>query len=871
MTDLNQNNGFHLDPANPITSLTMSTDNVTLNPDNSKSAVEIKREDLFADVPLTPPHTHSSDTSPPIISDSNPESPICIRVWPPKNWVQMPVEKALALGYCYIPSGSTTPRQCVLKGYGKLGQDEATLANGTKVSLRDLNSKAWSIYSTPNYTSNHKDSGVLSCTVLFAEHDKLTKDERLALIAKLTKEGFKPSWIVETRNSDHIYLRLKEAISPDQWRLLTKRLIKHLDSDPSVSNPSRCMRLAGYDHTTYNAETGLIERVLVKEVGRNNAAYTFEQLDEFLPQLTAKSKSESKPSKPSVVYAKAPISELRKTLMEKLDVERADNRDQWRRVTMGLHHETNGSEEGRVLAHEFSARSAKYNAAEVDRDWDSYDSSKPNPATWATVKLWASLDTPEVIPVIFSVYEVAYQALFKKEQIWAAVDAAPYLWVETHFERKELAEFEAVVNEYCRNLQSFRPETKEKPAAYVFPLANPNQMRLVSEYCLRCLQVPAKSVNPFDILNCTNGYLKLSFGSTLTWELIKHTPDYFVTAAPGTTYDPDADTTELDNMLRCIDSDKQEAVLRTLAAALNLAHVRASRGRAVKGLLLVGSGSNGKDVLRIAISLLLGVSCTSASLGDFQDYDQRRKFGLSQLLGSKINWPSESTGLIQLDRLQALKAVLSGDQITIEGKGRDGVPYSPSCLCVFNTNDMPNIHGGQEAIKTRFAILKMTKTFKTKPDASRADELQADPRFHDNTEWLSANVLPALLNRLLKEYQDLLAEGIDYSPLDAAMEEAQQESFHLRDFCKDAGIVEDSKGLVKASTVFDKLQKWYRGPGGMVNPEDPSLKPDTGRLSDKAIAVPHQLFKKLLEIFPHIEKGPRTNDSYYIHGITLPH
>jgi len=43
--------------------------------------------------------------------------------------------------------------------------------------------------------------------------------------------------------------------------------------------------------------------------------------------------------------------------------------DDWLHVVMALHHETGASSDGLALAHEFSSRSSKYNADEVDLEW----------------------------------------------------------------------------------------------------------------------------------------------------------------------------------------------------------------------------------------------------------------------------------------------------------------------------------------------------------------------------------------------------------------------------------------------------------------------------------------------------------------------
>jgi predicted P-loop ATPase len=60
--------------------------------------------------------------------------------------------------------------------------------------------------------------------------------------------------------------------------------------------------------------------------------------------------------------------------------------DAWRNVIFGIHHATNGSAEGKRIAHEFSARSAKYDKAFLDKNvWRHIKSDRPNAITERTI------------------------------------------------------------------------------------------------------------------------------------------------------------------------------------------------------------------------------------------------------------------------------------------------------------------------------------------------------------------------------------------------------------------------------------------------------------------------------------------------------
>lgn len=58
---------------------------------------------------------------------------------------------------------------------------------------------------------------------------------------------------------------------------------------------------------------------------------------------------------------------------------------EWRNAIWAIHHATDGSDEGRELAHRWSARDRRYREQQVDMLWDSADPDYPQPVTLATL------------------------------------------------------------------------------------------------------------------------------------------------------------------------------------------------------------------------------------------------------------------------------------------------------------------------------------------------------------------------------------------------------------------------------------------------------------------------------------------------------
>ncbi|MFM6912870.1 MAG: DUF5906 domain-containing protein, partial [Dolichospermum sp.] len=261
------------------------------------------------------------------------------------------------------------------------------------------------------------------------------------------------------------------------------------------------------------------------------------------------------------------------------------------------------------------------------------------------------------------------------------------------------------------------------------------------------------------------------------------------------------------------------------------------------------TGSNGKDALREAISTIFGKQgVTSATLNDFQQYDDGRRFPLSSLIYSRINWASENTNSSKLDRIQSLKAAITGNPLVAEAKGKDGQEFTPNSVFLFNINDVPNMQGSLEAILSRYGVLDFKKTYKTNADPSKG-ELEADPRFAYDPLFLRLMVCPALLNRLLDSLKDLMVNGIDYSCTREALEDIQSENSHLFQFIQDTGLTYDPNSYLSAADIWTRLEQWYLDNGTLTYEETSTGKQkaiwaDQSRFADRNIKAVNQVLAR---------------------------
>jgi putative DNA primase/helicase len=376
--------------------------------------------------------------------------------------------------------------------------------------------------------------------------------------------------------------------------------------------------------------------------------------------------------------------------------------------------------------------------------------------------------------------------------------------------------------------------------------------------------VNQNAVEPAEVnvggLNCSNGVVVVKADGSHV--LMPHSPNKVYTYV-GCKYDPNIDPADCDRLLECLEPKQREIFLRTAAAALDLKLVRSKlTGRGVKGLLCHGEGSNGKDTLRAVLAAVFGRGMTGKSLSDFKSYDMGRKFTLAGIEGSICNWASENTSKVDLDNIQSLKQLITGDPLDIERKGKDSYEYKPIAIFFANCNKLPSITGGTAAIDDRYGILRFDKTYARNADASQG-ELEADPRFKDDEKFILEQIAPAMLNKLLERLPLLLIEGIDYKATLEAMREAQEESRHLWQFVRDVGIEVQPSGRIYIKDLWELLQKWYVETGTLEIEEGSNSKnkliwQDLPNKYDTPVKAVNQVFARFSEIYPKLQKVRHT-------------
>lgn len=725
-----------------------------------------------------------------------------------------------------------------------------------------------------------RDVEITTCRALFCEWDDRPKEWQLQAWRELGLP--EPSIQNDTGGkSIHNYWILKEPITPAHWRLVQTRLSEYADSDRTLVNPSRVMRLPGTRHVNGKGEHGAQCTILHLSETR----YSIEEFEACLPPEEERAHEQK-----AKVYAESearPLHEIEEALnfippavpkqgqypkfrnlmwgLVKACIEAGSTADH--AVALMQRHSPEfreAAQVGKAEGHSITAGTFWYWARH--HGWRPVGQLQPLPPASSPQVVSGEGDELEAVQTQLTTkngtewLQLAIKVCFDYPRTpWINVDNALHRWNGTHYEHIPNENLAPGIAAFLKQLH-----VVEKGGSVIYPWSRPRYVDEAITWMLR--QLPGATPNPPRSINCRNGVVSWEWiNGKLETRFEPHSPDFTFTYTTDYDYDPAADPMNLWRLLEAVDYTDVETLQRILGSGLDLATYRAVRGRP-RAVLMIGEGANGKDAIRTALRLTLGSrNFSSCTLADFKQYDQGRKFPIAPLRSASINWSSENSQFVHVDSLQALKAAISGEELMYELKGVQESEFTPSALFVFNLNKDPSLSGEQVAIETRFHVFRFSRVFISEP--CKPHHVKADPRFKDDHAFIQEHICPAFLNWLLQGLGDSLQQGISYGSGKAAMESIRRNGCHLWDFCDAVGLSwagEDSSVFLQ--DVWEELLKWYREEGIW----------DGGKwiidgTSDPPVKLPRLLGARLRLVFPEIsvERIGGQRKQTILRGLTL--
>ena len=791
------------------------------------------------------------------------------------------------------PTGTARLRGFFPNGHPAKGDDRGRKAPPSRKAVEEWQAEGRGVYVVIN-DGGDTDADITGCRAFFCEWDDRPKDWQLNAWQELGLP--EPTIQVDTGGkSIHCYWVLNDPISPQHWRILQKRLLDHADADRALKNPSRVMRLPGTFHVKADGTLGELASI----VTCSERTYNVEDIEACLPEpeQPATAITVSSVQLPDTINLEELLPKELSQLATSGTSEGGRNNDCFRLAAVAFAIDdaaraagllVSGTPEQVVLS--FAARcspplperealtclrSAAEQPRTADKGWPDrlryHLNRQARQHRQQHITPAPSPDAPlaEVTEAInFNLRSknsdwlpLVKQGVFDKiNSRWICHDEILHFWSGCHYQPITDDELSPLIAAFLEQLHT----TEGKEGECIHPWARP---RYVTEaLAWMRTKLGASGVNPPNAINCRNGVVSWTWqGSRFTLHFTPHNPAVPFTYITDYDYDPQANPEHMFRLLEAVEPTDQDTLQRILGSSLDLTKYRATRGRP-RALLMIGSGSNGKDTIRTALRDTLGArNFSSCTLADFRQYDQGRKFPIAPLRDASINWSSENSQFVHIDSLQALKGAISGEELAWEVKGVQETTFIPNCLFVFNLNKEPSLTGEQAAIETRFHVFQFRRTYMAVP--TRPEHLKADPRLKDDPEFIHRHICPAFLNWLLEGLQLSVEHGIDYETGREAMRAVRRKGSHLWDFCDEIGLSWDEEAETPLLTVWAHLCRWYQEEG---------FKDGNGRWvidppNDPTVKASRLLLQRLLVVFPEVKakKDPKARTTTLV-GVRLP-
>lgn len=311
---------------------------------------------------------------------------------------------------------------------------------------------------------------------------------------------------------------------------------------------------------------------------------------------------------------------------------------------------------------------------------------------------------------------------------------------------------------------------------------------------IRALQREAPIVEEMNtgrnFINLKNGMLNLS-----TFRLHEHSPMYLSTVQIPIPYDANATAPKFDDFMRDITLNNPEliAVHQEL-----IGYWLTGETKAEKAVYYYGSGANGKSVLASIITELVGPqNVSSVPLSKFND-----QFGMESMIGKSLNISAENEMGGKALKTENFKAIVSGDNITINIKYRPAISYRPYCRLVFLVNNLPDSLDITEGYFRKLIIVPFSRTFKKEErNVDLKDELLKE--------------LPGILIWAILGLQRLRSNNYQFSAC-KAIEETERayydEQNPVREFFH-SHVVQEDGFRTKQSDFYNMYSQWLNVQG----------------------------------------------------------
>lgn len=226
-----------------------------------------------------------------------------------------------------------------------------------------------------------------------------------------------------------------------------------------------------------------------------------------------------------------------------------------------------------------------------------------------------------------------------------------------------------------------------------------------------------------------------------------------VTTSPRLT-EPDGSLWTIDDWIMELadnDPEKNELLWQVLAASFNPGHAYN------KAILFVSRrGNNGKGTYGQLIKNIVGVGNYSS----LKIHDYSKRFEKKNLIGKVVNIADENPVGVYIDNVDDFKAVVTGDDISIEPKHKDSFPAVIKHVTIQMINGMPKFRDKTNSFYRRLVMVPFEHTFEGVEKKYIKNEFIRDKSIKEyvlskalEMDSFDTFVVPQVTKTLLSEYK----------------------------------------------------------------------------------------------------------------------
>lgn len=313
-----------------------------------------------------------------------------------------------------------------------------------------------------------------------------------------------------------------------------------------------------------------------------------------------------------------------------------------------------------------------------------------------------------------------------------------------------------------------------------------------SPYEAEVVKVLQREAITVEEMNTNRNYINVRNGmfSLTTFTLHPHSPEFLSTVQIPIEYNPNATAPHFMSFMKDITIDDSQLI--NVHQEL-VGYWLTVETKAEKAVYYYGGGANGKSVMASIVTALVGEdNVSSVPLSEFS-----QTFGMENLIGKSLNIAAENEMGGKALKTENFKAIVSGDNITINIKYRPAINYRPYCRLVFLVNNLPDSSDVTEGYFRKIIIVPFPRTFKKE---ERNVELK--------NELLKE--LPGILNWAIQGLKRLRSNNYQFSECKAIKE--TESAYHdeqnpVREFFH-SHVVQVDGSRTKQSDFYSMYSHW---------------------------------------------------------------